>query len=466
MVEAILVFLTISGCAVAHEGEEIYETRRLRIVMDRPESGEPTFVGFFDPEFDAMCLPRVTEDGALRCVPGARPINQLPGVYADPACTEPVDTGGRICQTRHVFEEVYADACGASTHLRVFEVSEEVESFAVLYQRSARTGECYAIGGRTARRVMPIPPRRMVRGDLELGSSPHRLVEDVVVWADGTRGPARIRDTLRGEECAIEAARSGGGPAVCAPRRRAYEGHFGPECTERWARSAHDACSLSVGDLFVSTDCDSVVVGTVGERVLDPRAFPECSLSYAEQVVYSTGPAPDGLLPWLRLEHRGEGRLQRRVWVDDDGREWANEWAAPEYHDSELGVDCSTASWSQERCLPTWKTLQFDADRLFADESCVEPAVGLLPPSPAVCHLSQYVWRGRCRDARGMIGPFATGAEPPALYRLGEPLAGPLYERDETTGACRPRHFLEDSVLVRLEPVDVDAFAVVHRVME
>lgn len=362
---------------------------------------------------------------------------------------------------RYVVESVFPDACGVSSYLRVYEVSEEIESFPNIYQRSSRTGECYSIGADTARRVTPIPPRRLVRGELEPGSGPNRLVADTVAWADGTRGPAQIRDSVRGQPCTIRHAGGGQGPAVCSPPSNAWRG-WGPACDEPWARAVRDGCPLSTEDFAVSTECDSVTVSTIGDVVPEAEldAAPECTLGYVGEVVYSLNPAPEDLLAWLRLDLRGEGRLQRRVWVDEDGGEWPT---LPDYYDSELGVDCVVRSWTHERCLPSPTVTQYDGDRLFADDRCTEPAAYV---SDLGCRVIEYVWRGSCADAYGTIGPDYTSPEPIGLYRLGEPLTGPLYERDEATGACQPRAFDEGAALFRLVPADLDDLAVVHRAME
>src|SRR5690606_31909490 len=86
------------------------------------------------------------------------------------------------------------------------------------YYRSSDTGACepHTFGGyRTGRRLTPIPPRRMVRGMLEPGSGPGRLVRDDVAWADGTRGFAQLRDTERGDTCTMRSPNDPMGPAVC-----------------------------------------------------------------------------------------------------------------------------------------------------------------------------------------------------------------------------------------------------------
>ncbi len=464
-IEVAVALLIASGCAAAHEAEEHYDERRLRVVMDRPESGEPTFVGFFDPEFSQFCAPMVTEDGLLRCVPDS-PVGRLYADYADPGCTEPIDTGLGLCQMRYVVEEVHPDACGASSYVRVFEESEEAEWFDSKYQRSSRTGECYSIGPGTARRLTLVPPRRMVWGEMEPGSGPNRLVADTIAWADGTRGPAQIRDSDRREPCTIRGALNGRGPAVCSPRARAYEGSFGRECDERWARAIPDGCALTSDDFVVSTECESVSVAMVGDVVSEAErdAAPGCSLSYEGQVVYSLSPAPDDLLPWLRLELRGEGRLRRRVWVDEDGGEWMASGYG-DYYDSELDVDCLSLSWTEERCLPP-ASVQRDEERLFADERCTEPAAVVTSADALSCRDPEYVWRGRCADAVGTIGPFSTSSEPAGLYRFGEPVAGAPYKRDETTGECRIRAFNGDVSVFRLVPTDLDALAVVPRALE
>jgi hypothetical protein len=452
-----IVLVIASGCAVAHEPEEEYDERRLRVVMDRPASGEATFIGFYDPELDQLCAPRLTEDGVLRCVPDS-PLGGADVSYADPSCTEPVDTIVRGCWLRYLVETAYPDACGAPSYARVFEVGEEVET--TIYHRS-RTGECRPGGFRTARRLTPISPRWMVRGELELRSGPNRLVADTIAWADGTRGPARIRDTARGEPCTIEYPRNGDGPAVCAPPSTAYERGFGSECAERWAVALRDGCPPSSGEVVVRAERESLSVGVVGDVVpaAERDAAPGCLLGYEGQVVYSIDPAPEGLLPSLRLEHRGEGRLQRRMWVDEDG----GEWTALGYYDSELGVDCRVRSWTHERCVPTSITqLHYDDNRLFADEGCTEPAARVAGGAALV---TEYVWHGSCAHVSGTISS-STGAEPARFYRYGEPLTGPLYERDETTGACSPRHFGDDASLFRLEPVDLETLAEVHRVRE
>ena len=454
--EAAIVLVIASGCAVAHETEEEYDERRLRVVMDRPVSGEATFIGFYDPELDDRCAPRLTEDGVLRCVPD-NPLGHLSRNYGDPTCTEQVDVGVRPCPTRYVVETAFPDACGAPSYARVFEVGEEVET--TIYQRSA-TGECRPVTYETARRLTLISPRRMVRGELELGSGPNRLVADTIAWADGTRGPAQIRDTARGEACTIAYAWNGEGPAVCSPPSTAWERSFGSECAERWAQAARHRCPPSSGDPVVRTECESVSVGVVGAEVpaAERDTAPGCSLGYDGQAVYSVHPAPEGLLPSLRIELRGEGRLQRRVWVDEDG----GEWIALGYHDSELGIDCLGRSWAHGRCVPMSMGVNFDGDRFFADERCTEPATVRTDGS---CIVNEYAWHGSCAHIQSTTSP-STGAEPPRLYRVGEPLTGPLYERDETTGACGPHHFGDDVFLFRLEPVDLETLAEVHRVRE
>lgn len=152
------------------------------------------------------------------------------------------------------------------------------------------------------------------------------------------------------------------------------------------------------------------------------------------------------------------------MWVDEDG----GEWPAYGYYDSELGVDCDARSWTEERCLPP-SSVQWDDDHWFADERCTEPAARVTP-SAWRCRVSDdvpvLVWRVSCAHAVGTIGSASDRAQPPGLYRLGEPLAGPLYELDETTGACVPRYSAEGVTLFRLEPADLDALAVVYRALE
>lgn len=129
MVTAGALLAVASGCTAAHEPEAEYDERRLRVVMDRPESGEPTFVGFYDPVLDVLCEPRETEDGVLRCVPSV--MGGAPN-YADPHCTEPIDTIVDPYRFRYLVETVWRDACPASSYVRVFEISEEPESFSDL----------------------------------------------------------------------------------------------------------------------------------------------------------------------------------------------------------------------------------------------------------------------------------------------------------------------------------------------
>lgn len=294
---------------------------------------------------------------------------------------------------------------------------------------------------------------------LEPGSGPGRLVRDDVAWADGTRGFAQLRDTERGDTCTMRSPNDPMGPAVCVPTPRAYA-LGGSDCTGRWARAWPGGCALSSDDVVVSTDCDSISVERVDDVVLDNERVTRsgCSLRRADETVYSLVPAPDGLLPRLQTELRGEGRLRRKVWVDEDGGEWP---ASRSYYDAELGVGCTTASWTHEWCLPRGTSIQWGDDRVFADERCTEPAGR---QSTIACHPTEYVWREACARASGTRCPPAS--DPPDFYRRGEPLDGPLYVRDEATGACTPRPLEEGAHAFRLERADLDELARVRRVLE
>lgn len=466
MITAGVVLGMAAGCSAAHEPEEHYDGRRLRVVMDRPESGEPTFAGFFDPDLDVLCEPRVTEDGVLRCVPSLRNTPTENRRYVNSDCTESIDTTPPEPHLfRYFVETAHRELCPTSSYVRVFEISEEMETFPATYHRSAVTGACERSvvipDPTTGRRLTPIPPRRMVRGTLEPGSGPDRLVRDDVAWADGTRGFAQIRDTERGEPCTIRAAsRNPMSRAVCVPTPRAYALTGRSDCRERWMAAINRECTLSPDDVIVSFDCDSVSVERVGDVVpeADRVTTPGCHLRYENQTVYSSSPAPHGLVPSLRPELRGEGRLRRRVWIDEDGGEWSD---TRRYYDSELGVDCQTASWTAERCLPSPSLTQQGDDRTFADERCTEPAARQYETG---CRPDEYVWRESCQRASGTICPPASG--PPELYRWGEPLDGPVYARDEATGACMPLPPRDGAHAFRLERADLDELALVRRVLE
>ena len=442
----------LAGCAKAHDAEERYDTRRLEMVIDRPESGEETFVGFFDPEFDTYCRPGVTDDGQIRCVPWTvSDVNN----YSDPECSQMVHVPqGETCPPRFASASISDGTCGWSDGhypARVYEIASD-EFLALTYQRSSRTGDCYPVPGgpQRVRRATPLPPERFVSGRIVVETSTGALARETVQWADGTSGPHGVRDVWRDSSCQFRLSGPGAERTACLSPRALQPGLHGADCMQAWAIDRQPECGPpEVGWGDATRDCGEPTVYVVGTLVEDPdaRSAPECPTYADASPVYQLEPAPAGFVPWLSSELRGTGRLRRRVWVDDAGMEWPD---IVRYQDAELGEACRPTVASDQRCLPGYLSIRSRDQQLFDDPACSQPAIRLRPYACSV----DFVVDSACDGAASRYT---------AIYRLAESVEGPIFRRDAVTSECVVFESLPDDRLFRLEPDVLGRFARVTR---
>lgn len=448
--------LVLGGCYASSTLEDGASGTRLRRIVLRPQDGEPSFAGWYDRELEADCAFERTEDGRIRCLPRARLVFH----YEDPGCSAPVvEVSDDDCEEwRFGREDVFPRGCGEIPGFRhTFEIDEAVVSIDRVYERHGE--ECVASERSfpRARRMTRVDPTRFVAGEsVPAEDTGAPLLRDRLVTEDGATGLGALRDRARDAACGLpypfELERQ-----PCLPTSaRTRTG--GASCDQQWAEWPADCAPPSLAYAYQPDGCGlptEARVFAVGDAVaVDDRELGAACDGYPyDGAVYRTRPADDEV-PWLTRAWRGEGRLQRAIFVNDAGDEVLT--SALRYRDRELGVVC-TVTYTTEgiRCLPDLGQANSvgRAPRVgthFADEACVEPAAAVRTGC-----LTEFVVSRAPADV-------CSGSTIDGVYRVGAPLER-VYHRDES-GAC----VLDESGVVAhaLTPVPLSTLALVERTIE
>lgn len=404
---------------------------RLQLVQWQAEGGGAAYpVAFFDPELDANCVPRTTEDGQTRCVPEDFGYLRL---YADPGCAQPALPGCSSSPTVSVVENV------------------ECSSVYRAYRRGEPLPQAYRLDGDTCVpstemgvSLTRIPDEALVAGSLvvEPALAGERLSQRVYVMADGSRLPTRTR-----WDSTLETA--------CGPAR--VPGEQWPCVPSGWPAFNAGACGL-VARLPRDSACqprDFYVTEDYGRQ-----AGPFCRVAALE--VYARGPELDaseamtcnGIDPNDDLAHSlvressiatiasdlepGEGRLRRYP----DAR-----FSAP-YRDTELGIDCEPREVDGvPRCIP-WAGTSRGWPRVssiyFEDASCAV-RVGVVAVDDECAEWFVDRAPGEC-VAFGLAAIHRATGRLDTVYRRADDGRCELYES-------------EDGVFFSLEAVPFERFA-------
>lgn len=448
--------LLASGCYVSNGREDPESGARLRAITYEPASGEPFFGGWYDTELEQTCSFRRNADGRLRCEPHTE--LTLGIRYLDAGCTEPVyEPYAPACAASYVLPRDLAlgtSTCGAPEDRTLHRVGERLEVTQV-FQRTS-DGGCEARDAMpVVHRLTPVDPSIFVAADDVQGMGAW-LARDRLVAEDGTTQPLGLRDTRRGESCAVTDLEFQGTSFSRAPCMPLYPGASiftgGASCDATWAMPAGCEAPLEVVAQQTEGECGTITSIEVFRGTPVPESEltlgPECALGFPVTGAVSLEPADDAV-PWLTREVRGPGRVQRMVWALDD----LEAVSAP--YDAELETTCrpATTADGELRCVPRIASGP-GRDPLFVDDACTQRGV---QAGPYLCR-SPWVLSWTSTGCEPL--PFLTAPVVEAAYRVGAP--APRAFRLDESGACVPT----DAVVHALEPVPLTAFALLERRME
>lgn len=426
----------LSGCYASHGLEEPLDGPRLvpvRFVTDEGASIAPTL---HDRELGVDCRFARTPEG-WRCVP----VEVSPLVHADAGCGSPAaplhaTLEGEECLPRPFVTEP-PSGCEP---VRFYRPTAGRRTLAGSFRRVP--GGCVPNErvSLDALEVEEVPFARFAPATLgEVEDAPGRYARRALV-GDDVRVSGPVFDRVRETECGL----AGSGPARCVPPDALRVVRTGPSCGDAVAvpgecERAPPTVGLALG-LESDFLCDRRTVSLFRAEAAAPAPGEICDVWRGPLPDRAWSIAPDpGVLPALRLEPVGDGRLRPLVWRGDDGTELSADEMG--FWDAELGVRCAPRRFADgvDRCapsrLPRESHHRSSPPRRFADPSCEVMAAPRLG--------------GECAAFVVLVDDDCE-ARPIEYLRVGEPVERVFERRGDACveASAVERHW-------RLEPVEL-----------
>jgi hypothetical protein len=414
---------------------------RIKVRVQRSESGPELFVGFFDSELEQPCSFVRLSDEELHCVPELPMGLTLLG-YADDECTTPVYEASAECglEGLELFRRSSRGECRDEVEVHRLVAAQ---TSVTLHQGSA--GADCEVG-----MVVDASPQLFVAEEVadpslfvsgvqydlpSAGEMTIRLTES----DDGAFGPVSLVDVSLGIVCDSGFSEE---PQACSPTRRAWADatlFTDDMCTEA-EEYAYSPVPSSCGNI-------DLIISPMGGAYYEPGP------DVVEDLWYEQGDtcAPASEAPWLDNvielgdevdaselsevsgSRVGDSRLQMSVLSEGD----TSLFAARIYYDSDFEADCRPRSMGDELlCVPGdygFTLRNYDPGLMqYADSECSDELV--------------YCNTGSCEQELYFdgSGDWVCSDEPPIsdLRRLVELYTDDVYafEGDSCTGPVAPYH--------------------------
>jgi hypothetical protein len=367
---------------------ELYRSgTRLRArVLDA--QGTRHHVGWYDAELGADCAFHPTEDGALRCVPGADSLQAAR--FSDPACSTPVAAFDACRPGRLPYVAVVMGAQPLSGEMVAsYRVTSALPAGQLSYGFS--NGVCVLNGSEeTVYQLEKVPPAELVSATRRVETRGATLAVEVFEGADGSSYTGRTFDAIHQRACILSSMYGVLDDYRCYGASTSRVADVGCSVFGSLAGSSEEiVLELEQGTPSAAPSFHRMGlerdVGSVLSR--DGRS---CDFT-------SAAPLPDGLrfyetgapvsaleFPELISDLRGAGRLRLSISraVDDDRALFVNpvlghpgahtpRFRSGTFWDTERGTACEPRRFSDgsTRCVPVSSPLSSD----YVDPACQTP---------------------------------------------------------------------------------------------